>query len=60
MFGEFTCDRFADELNHRVEKFNSRFLCPKSSGMNAFTFNWKNEFNWLFPPVSLIGIVCVI
>ena len=35
--------------------FNSKYLCPDSSGINAFAQNWKGEFNWLCPPVKLIG-----
>ena len=25
--------------------------------MNAFSVNWKYEFNWLYPPISLIAKV---
>jgi len=53
-FGKFTVDRFADSRNTKVEAFNSRFYCPKTQGVNAFSLNWKNEFNWLCPPTSLI------
>lgn len=38
-FGAFTYDRFADEQNVKVKKFNSKFHCIGSFGVNAFTFN---------------------
>ena len=55
MHGPFTYDRFADDLNCKTLKFNSKYHCPGTSGVNAFTFNWKNENNWLCPPINLIG-----
>lgn len=58
-FGAFTYDRFADEQNFKVKKFNSKFHCIGSFGVNAFTFNWGHHFNWLCPPVSLIGEVLI-
>ena len=54
-FGKFTCDRFADNLNYRVKHFNSKYYCPETSAVNAFTCHWGGEFNWLCPPTSLIG-----
>ena len=53
-FGKFTYDRFADDLNHRVQNFNSKYYCPGSAAVNAFTCNWAYEFNWLCPPISLV------
>jgi len=54
-FGKFSFDRFADNRNRKVIKFNSRFHCENSTGVNAFTFDWSQEFNWLCPPICLIG-----
>ena len=54
-FGVFTIDRIASELNSKVEVFNSKFYCPNTSAVNAFTCDWGNSFNWLFPPINLIG-----
>jgi len=51
----FTVDRFSDDLNNKVDKFNSEFHCPGSSGVNTFTEDWKHEFNWVCPPIYLIG-----
>lgn len=54
-FGKLTTDRFADDKNTKLSRFNSKFYCPGTSGIDAFTYDWSNENNWLCPPVSLIG-----
>ena len=55
-FGKVTFDRFADNLNTKCLHFNSREFCPKSSGINAFSYHWGNgELNWLCPPISKFG-----
>ena len=54
-YGRLTFDRFSDDLNKKAVLFNSKFLCPGTAGVNAFAQNWKGEFNWLCPPVKLIG-----
>ena len=54
-FGEFTVDRFADNLNTKLSNFNSKYHCPNSSEVNAFTCDWGHDFNWLCPPIKLIG-----
>ena len=54
-FGCFTIDRFSDDINKKVKVFNSKFHCPNTVGVNAFTLDWKNEFNWLSPPIKLVG-----
>ena len=56
-FGQFTIDRFADNLNSKLPRFNSKYHCPGTSGVDAFTEDWTNENNWICPPVSLIGSV---
>ena len=48
-------DRFADEENKKLERFNYRFYCPGTSHVNSFTADWSETNNWLSPPVSLIG-----
>ena len=52
-FGCFTIDRFSDD----IKVFNSKFHCTNTVGVNAFMPDWKNEFNWLSPPVKLVGQV---
>ena len=35
--------------------FNSRYLCPETEGVNAFSLDWSNEFNLIVSPVYLIS-----
>ena len=35
LYDPFKIDRFADNLNHRVEKFNVKYHCPRISHVNA-------------------------
>lgn len=56
-YGPYTFDRFADNSNTKVSRFNSKYHCPNSSGVDAFTENWGYENNWICPPISLIGAV---
>ena len=56
-FGPFDVDRFADNLNKKVQRFNSKYYCPGTSHVDAFTANWHGTNNWLCPPISLIGSV---
>lgn len=53
-FGPFSLDPFADSSNAKTERFFSDFLCPNTSGINAFAHSWDNEHVWLCPPVSKI------
>ena len=54
-FGNFTIDRFADNLNKKLMRVNSKFYCPGPEDVNAFTCQWGGEYNWLCPPISLIS-----
>ena len=54
-FGNFTIDRFADNLNKKVPRFNSKYYCPGLESVNAFTCDWGRDFNWICPPISLIA-----
>ena len=56
-FGQFTIDRFADNRNTKLSRFNSKYYCPNTSGVDAFTEDWTHENNWICPPVNLIGSV---
>ncbi len=56
IWGPYTFDRFADHENKQLHKFNSRFCCPGSAGIDAFALNWgETNNNWLVPPVHLIA-----
>ena len=50
-FRHFTIDRFADNLNTKLPRFNSKYFCPDTSGVDAFTENWAHENNWACPPL---------
>ena len=54
-FGTFTIDRFANNVNRKTERFISKFYCPNTEAVNCFTNDWKDERNYLCPPISLIG-----
>ena len=53
-YGPFTIDRFADNRNKKIERFNSKFYCPGTLAVDCFTENWNFENNWICPPVKLI------
>ena len=54
LWGPHTFDRFANSENSRCLRFNSKFNCPGSSGVDSLQFDWRSENNWLVPPVDLI------
>ena len=53
-FGRPTIDRFADMFNTKLRRFNSRFYCHQSEGVDAFVSDRAGEFNLLVPPIHLI------
>ena len=54
-FGKHTIDRFASLNTFQVEKYNSRFLDPLSSGFNALEQNdWHQHNNYVNPPFRLL------
>ena len=53
-WGWFTVDRFANHLNRKVGRFNSKIWYPGTEMVDAFSVSWENENNWLVPPVKLI------
>lgn len=54
LFCPFTVDRFASSLNAKCTKFYSKFWCPGTLGVDAFSTDWANENNWLVPPLYLV------
>jgi len=42
-------------LNSKTQRFNSKFFCPFTENVDAFSCDWGNEMNWICPPISLIG-----
>lgn len=55
MWGPFTCDLFANYHNHKVKKFYSKFVDSFTAGVDAFSFDWNQDNNWIVPPVRLIS-----
>jgi hypothetical protein len=57
--GQHTVNLFANENNVVVVsgRFWSRFWCPGTEGVDAFTICWAGENNWINPPFFLIGDV---
>ena len=53
-WGPHTVDRFATCYNVQVERFNSRYACPGSEAVDAFTVDWSKENNWWCPPPMLV------
>ena len=59
LYGPFTVDRFANNLNRKLKCFNSKYYCPGSSHVNAFTDNLSKDLNWLCPPISSMdSVIC--
>ncbi|VDI74251.1 Hypothetical predicted protein [Mytilus galloprovincialis] len=46
-WGSHTVDRFAASYNKKCDKFNSKFWCQGTSGVDAFKQHWGKENNWL-------------
>ena len=53
-WGKHTFDRFANFENRKICRFNSKFWTPGSLGIDAFTFDWSVDNNWMVPPIYLI------
>lgn len=54
LWGPFSCDRFASDLNRKVMRFNSLFWNPFAEAVDAFTQDWSRDNNWLVPPIYLV------
>ena len=53
-WGKISIDRFASDVNRKSKRFNSRYLCPETEGINTFSFGWSDQANLLVPPTYLI------
>ena len=56
-WGPLTIDCFANCYNSKLPRFYSLFLPPDCEGVDAFCFDWRDEFCLLVPPVGLVGRV---
>ena len=54
LWGPFSCDIFADENNHKTQRFFSAFWCPSTSGADAFAHDWSPFNCWTVPPINFI------
>jgi hypothetical protein len=54
MYGPHTVDRFANDYNTKLPRFNSLYWTPTSENVDAFMKDWSSENNWLVPPVVMI------
>jgi hypothetical protein len=54
LYGPHTVDRFANDYNNKLPRFNSLYFTPSSENVDAFTVNWGSENNLIVPPVYLI------
>ena len=53
-WGPHTVDRFADEHNYLLPRFDSRFWNPLCEAMDTFTRSWEFENNSLCLPSHLV------
>ncbi len=56
-WGILEVDRFANEQNAKLRRFNSRFACPGVEAVDAFSQDWAGVRNLLVPPPRLIAQV---
>ena len=57
IYGQVDYDRFADHKNKKANYFNSKYYCPGSKGVDAFTKDWpQSTLNRHFP--NLFKISC--
>ena len=52
MWRTMTVDRFASYKNSKCSRFNSKYLCPSTEAVNAFSQDWSKEANWLYHQFS--------
>ena len=48
---------FGNHENTHLPHFNSRFWCPGTEAVDAFSVSWAGENNWLVPPIFLIPTI---
>ena len=53
-WGKISIHRFFSDINRKSKRFNLRYLCRETEGINAFSFDWSNEVNLLVPLTSYL------
>ena len=54
IWGKFSIDRFASNLNKKCIRFNSKHWCIGCEGVDAMAQTWSGELNWCVPPPKLL------
>ena len=57
-WGPHTVDRCACDYNLKCERFNSRWGCPQSEGVDAFKQTWSDDVKLVGSSTSLSGKGC--
>ncbi|CAC5361374.1 unnamed protein product [Mytilus coruscus] len=55
LWGPHEIDWFANDDNHKLTVFYSRYWTVNSMGIDAFTINWQGANGWFVPPVCLVS-----
>ena len=53
-WGPHTVDRFANEYNAKLVRYNSRYWAKGTEAVDAFTVDWSMENNYWCPPIYLV------
>ena len=56
-WGPHDVDRFASNYNSKCTRFNSRWWCPGTEAVDAFSVRWSNTIGWYVPPPRLVAQV---
>ena len=54
LFGRPVLDFFAYRVNYQLPRYVSWISGPNAVGVDAFTLDWGAQYNYAFPPFSLI------
>ena len=57
MWGPHSIDRFANMSNTQLTQYNSLWLDPNTSGVDAFSQKWSGQNNFINPPFRLLDRV---
>ena len=54
LWGPHSVDCFASSNNFQLPRFFSKYWCPGSEAVDAFTVDWETEVCWWVPPLYLV------
>ncbi len=55
IFGEPEVDLFASRINYQLDSYVAWKPDPHAMHIDAFSLSWKHDFNYIFPPFSLMA-----